>query len=463
MTNPFNPYTMKQFALLAAFAIGMMSSPDVFAQPDNSKYGATEEQQIACMEALSVYKSFKDQDNNKDAYRIWQKACEVCPPDAQESMYIDGVRFIKTEIKESKGDKERIKLLVDSLMNTYDKRMEHFASTDRNPNNRCTILGYKANDYSSIYKSRTRESYEMFKESYECLKAESNASVLSGYYLALFDLFKEAEGDEKNALLSDLLTEYLNLQDYVDVNVKNSSDDRVKEGYEKARNNIDEIFVQIAQCEQMLPVLEQKVAANPDDFELKKKVLRLMNRKDCSDGDFFITVAKEVDSKEPEHSSSYAIGKVLLKAEEYSESLRYMERAVELCGDCADLETYLLRAGQVASVVKQNSKARSYARKVLDINPKNGQALILEGDAIFGMSGQCDDGALGARSVYWLAADYYARARSMDPSVSELASRKIASAASQYPSKEEIFQFTKKEGESFTVPCLGETTTIRAR
>lgn len=454
---------MKQLALLAAFAIGMMSSMDVYAQPDNSKYGATEEQQIACMEALSVYKSFKDQDNYKDAYRIWQKACDVCPPDAQESIYIDGVRFIKTELKESKGDKERMKVLVDSLMATYDKRMEYFASTDRNPNNRCTILGYKANDFSSIYKSKTREAYAMFKESYDCLKAESNASVLSGYYLAMFDLFKEAEGDEKNALLSDLLTEYLNMQDYVDTNVKNSSDDRVKEGYEKARNNIDEIFVQIAECDQMVPVLEQKVAGSPDDFELKKKVLRLMNRKDCSDGEFFITVAKAVYAQEPEHSSAYAIGKVLLKNEEFGEALRYMEGAVELCGDCGDRETYLLRAGQLASVVKQNSKARSYARKVLDINSKNGQAIILEGDAIFGMSGQCDDGALGARSVYWLAADYYARARSLDPSVSELASKKISIAAGQFPTKEDIFQFGKKEGESFTVPCVGETTTIRVR
>jgi len=454
---------MKQFALLAAFAIGMMSSMDVYAQPDNSKYGATEEQQVACMEALSVYKSFKDQDNLKDAYRIWQKACTVCPPDAQESVYIDGVRFIKTELKASKGNKERMKMLVDSLMSTYDKRMEYFAATDKNPNNRCTILGFKANDYSSIYKNRTQDAYEMFKESYDCLKAESNASVLSGYYIAMFELFKTAEGAEKNALLSDLLTEYLNMQDYVDVNVKNSSNDRVKEGYEKARNNIDEIFLQIAECDQMLPVLEQKVAGSPDDFELKKKVLRLMNRKDCSDGEFFIAVAKAVYAKEPEHSSAYAIGKVLLKNEEFGESLRYMEGAVDLCGDCGERETYLLRAGQLASVVKQNSKARTYARKVLEINSKNGQAIILEGDAIFGMSGQCDDGALGARSVYWLAADYYARARSLDPSVSDLASKKISIATNQFPSKEDIFKFGKKEGESFTVPCLGETTTIRVR
>ena len=100
---------------------------------------------------------------------------------------------------------------------------------------------------------------------------------------------------------------------------------------------------------------------------------------------------------------------------------------------------------------------------MLAINPNNGQAYLLHGDAIAAMSGACDDGALGARSVYWLAVDYYNRAKNVDSSVDSVANKKIAQMKQQYPSKEDIFTFTKKEGESFTVPCIGETTTIRAR
>jgi tetratricopeptide (TPR) repeat protein len=452
---------MKHIALLTGMLLALLMTGRMTAQ-DQSQYGETEEQQIACMEALSVYTSFKSQKNMKDAYRTWQKACEVCPIDVKESLYIDGARFIKEELKVEK-ERARKLVLADSLMLIYDIRMAQFPTTDRNPDNRCYVLGFKAGDFSRLFSKRTDAIYAMYKEAYECAGQEASASVLSGYYIALFEMFKTAEGKEKSAYLSDLLTDYLALQDYVDSNIKATDDERTKDGYEKARNNLDEIFVQIADCDQMVPVLEQKVADSPDDQELKKKVLRLMNRKDCSDGDFFIAVAQAVYETDPDHPSAYAIGKTLLKSGDYSGALTYFEEAINNCNDCSELETYLLRAGQVSSVLKQLTKARNYAKRVLAINPKNGQAILLEGDVIFSMSSQCDDGALGARSVYWLAADYYARAKSVDPSVSETASKKIAAAKGQYPSKEDIFQFSKKEGESFTVPCLGETTTIRIR
>lgn len=453
--------TMKQFALLTTLLFGWMMTGVVHAQ-DQSKYGATEEEQVICMEAFSVYQSFKKQKNWADAYLTWQKACAVCPPDVKESLYIDGARFIKEMLRVEKTP-ARKKALADSLMTVYDLRMEHFPTSTRNSNNRCYILAYKAGDYSRLFKKDVETAYNMFKEAVSCLEAESSASSISGYYLALFEMYRNAGADARGAYLSDLLTEYLVLQDYVDVNLKNSSDSRVIDGYEKARNNLDEIFIQIAECDQMLPVLEQKVADNPDDAELKKKVLRLMNKKDCSDSDFFIDVAKNVYAIEPEHPSAYAIGMNLLKKGEYGEALKYLEEAVELCGDCPEAENYLLRAGQVASVQKQSSKARNYAKRVLAINPKNGSAIILEGDVIFGMSAQCDDGALGSRSVYWLAYDYYARAKATDPSVAEAANKKMAAAKGQFPSKEDIFNYTKKEGEPFTVPCAGENTTVRVR
>jgi tetratricopeptide (TPR) repeat protein len=429
---------------------------------DQSKYGATEEQQVACMEALSVYKSFKTQKNYADAYTVWQKACAVCPPDVNEGLYIDGVRFIK-EVYNLTESTDRKKVLRDSLMLVYDQRMEIFAATDKDPLNRCSILGYKASDYARYFKKDREGAYKMYKESLYCLTTASPASTISGYYLSLFEVFKAAEGDAKKAYNSELLTEYLLLQDYIDANSINNADTNMVEAFRKTRNNLDEIFVQIADCAQMLPVLEQKVNENPKDDELKKKVLRLMNKKDCSGSDFYIKVAKGVYDSDPDPTSAYAIGMSLLKKDDYSGALKYFEEAANGATDGSDRATYYLRAGQVASALGQSSKARGYAKKALALNPKDGMAIILEGDAIMALSGACDDGALGARSVYWLAYDYYARAKSVDPSVSDAASRKMATAKGQFPSKEDIFNVAKKEGESFTVPCVGETTTIRTR
>ena len=43
------------------------------------RYGDTEEQQILCKEAISVYVSYKKQKNYDEAYIQWKKACDVCP------------------------------------------------------------------------------------------------------------------------------------------------------------------------------------------------------------------------------------------------------------------------------------------------------------------------------------------------------------------------------------------------
>ncbi len=453
--------TMKQFAQITALALGLLIAGAATAQ-DQAKYGATEEQQVACMEALSVYKSFKTQKNFEDAYTVWQKACKVCPPDVTEGLYIDGVRFIK-EVYNLTESTDRKKVLRDSLMLIYDQRMEIFPATDKEPLNRCGILGYKASDYARYFKKDLEGAYKMYQESLYCLTTASPASTISGYYLSLFEMFKAAEGDAKKAYNSELLTEYLLLQDYIDANSINNADTNMVEAFRKTRNNLDEIFVQVAECEQMLPVLEQKVSENPTDAELKKKVLRLMNKKECSGSDFYIKVAKAVYEIAPEPTSAYAIGMSLLKKDDYSGALKYFEEAANGATDGSDRESYYVRAGQVASALGQTSKGRSYAKKALAINSKNGLAIILEGDAIMALSGACDDGALGARSVYWLAFDYYARAKSVDPSVGDVASRKMAAAKAQFPSKEDIFNVSKKEGDSFTVPCVGETTTIRVR
>lgn len=453
---------MKQIAQLLTLVLFITTGVTSFAQIDSSKYGENEEQQLKCMEALSVYKSFKKQKNYADAYPAWQTTCEVCPNDVSRNLYSHGALFIKSEMKSTK-DKERLKVLVDSLMVNYDTWMEVFPETEKKPLNGCEVLSRKATDMYKIYKKRHTEANAMYKEVLDCMKDQTPANAIDGYYRSLFEVYKAAPDEEKDGHLSALLTDYLMLQDYCDASIKRETNEKIVEQYTKVRGNLDEVFVLIAQCDQMTPVLQAKVEANPEDMELKKKVLRLMNKKDCTEGDFFLQVAQEVYKEKPEATSAFSIGMALAKKSEYSESLQYLEEAAEMCTDCPDRETYLLKAGQVASVLKRASTARKYANKVIEMNPSSGEAYILHGDAIAGMTKACDDGALGARSVYWLATDYYNRAKSKDSSVADRVNKKISQMRQQYPTKEDIFGFSLKEGASFTVPCIGESTTIRVR
>ena len=85
--------------------------------------------------------------------------------------------------------------------------------------------------------------------------------------------------------------------------------------------------------------------------------------------------------------------------------------------------TYISKAGQAAVSIGRMSQARSYARKMLAIDPNAAEAYIIIGDAYGNgvVSRACSQSPLSAASAFWLATDYYAKAKSLDPEIAERA------------------------------------------
>jgi tetratricopeptide (TPR) repeat protein len=315
----------------------------------------------------------------------------------------------------------------------------------------------------------------MFKESIDCLKEASSATTLYQYYTASFYTMKRAlKGDTlaQANMRAQMLTDYLSLTDYVQFGMAKAQEagkDRDVQRYEKAKKNIETVFVAIADCDDMVPVLEAAMAADATNMDLKQKVLRLLNKKECTDNGLFLPVATAVYSVEPSAPAAYAIGIGFAKTSQLDSSFAYMEDAVNRCDTCSEKATYLLKTGQIASAMGRTSTARNYARQLLELDADNADAYMLIGDAIAGSSKACNDGALGSRSVFWVASDYYARAKRMNSELQELADKKMANMAKQFPTVDNIFTYGKQAGGSFTVPskpgcpCAGETTTIRVR
>ena len=465
---------MKALQTLFLSALAMLFATHAGLAQDE-RYGETPEQQLKCKEALSVYKSYKKQKNYDEAYIQWRKACEVCPETASEGLYADGASFIGKQLKKVEDEDPRKAVLIDSLLYMHDKRMELYPSTKRSPKNRCEVLGRKASDFYKYNKDEHQAAYNMFKESVECLKEESSATTLYQYYTASFYTMKRSlKGDTlaQANMRAQMLTDYLALTDYVQAGLARAQEagkERDIKRYEKAKGNIETVFVAIADCDDMVPVLAAAIETDAENMDLKQKVLRLLNKKECTDNDLFLPVATAVYSVEPSAPAAYAIGIGFAKSSQLDSSFTYMEDAVNRCGDCTEKVTYMLKTGQIASAMGRTSTARNYARQVLDIDAENADAYMLIGDAIAGSSKACNDGALGGRSVYWVASDYYVRAKRMNDELAELANKKIANMAKQFPTVDDIFTYGKQAGGSFTVPnksgcpCAGETTTIRVR
>ena len=93
---------------------------------------------------------------------------------------------------------------------------------------------------------------------------------------------------------------------------------------------------------------------------------------------------------------------------------------------------------------------------------KNGKAFILIGDMYAASAKDCGDNDLTNKVAYWVAVDKYYKAKSVDPSVAELANTKINTFSQYFPALETIFFYDLKKGDTYTVECwINETTTVR--
>ncbi|MCZ4408621.1 hypothetical protein O3Q51_07365 [Cryomorphaceae bacterium 1068] len=419
---------------------------------DDSKYGSTPEEVEECKKNLSLYREYRDQNLPDQAMPFWRAAFEICPQSAK-TLYIDGAKFygdILDEIYEDSSKLDIRNAYIDTLMLVYDKRIENF-------NEEGKVLTYKANDLYKYDESRAEEANAMFKKSMELMGMNTDAIAASKYYQTLYGLYREGKVEK-----SDLLVEYMPVLDILEYNIAKLDDEKKRGRYEKAKGNLDAFFIKIAECEDIIRILGERIAQSPNDIELNKKALAVMNKRDCTDDPLYLEIAERVYADKPTASAAYSIGIQKLKAKEYSDALNYFEEAADLCGDCIDLNQYYLRAGQSAVIIGNTSKARSFANKILANQPRNGDALMLIGDAVAASAKSCDDGKLGKAGAYWLAVDYYQKARNADSSIADKANQKIAGYKKYFPLKTDLFFHGLEEGASYTVECFGEKTTARS-
>ena len=117
----------------------------------------------------------------------------------------------------------------------------------------------------------------------------------------------------------------------------------------------------------------------------------------------------------------------------------------------------------VSRANKDYCEAISYAREAIAYKSDYGKAYITLGDAIIDSRDNLGDD-FEQRTAFWVAADKYTKAKSVDPSVAEDANKKLNDYASQYPNNEEVFFRDMKDGDSYQVKgCINEYTTVRSR
>lgn len=420
-----------------------------YSASGQGKYGATPEDSLSCVQNLSMYQEFFGQSNYADAYAPWATAVRICPASSKK-MYADGGLMLKTFISKEK-DAARKAALIDSLYLLHDLRMANFGE-------HAFVTGRKGQDILTYSPDNCKQAYEVLKEAIELGGARSEDITLSAYYQALNCLYTKGE-----ATKDQMLSEYVMVMGHIETNLAKDLKETDRNYWITARDQVNTLFFKVAECEDIGRIAGDMLKAKPDDIEMKARLLRILSGKDCTDEKIYLSLAEDVHRANPSSESAYSLAMYLLKRNDLNGASKFLKESVELCGGCPDKAKYLLKTGQVASAQGSHGTARGYANQVLQVEPKNGEALLLIGDAISSQAGACD--VPEKWGVYWLAYDYYQKAKSLDPSVSDKAGDRMSRAAAHFPEKGDAFFHQLTDGQSFQVTCggLNESTTVRTR
>lgn len=447
------------------FAFGELAYGSVFTRDKNSfsKYLVPQDQgkygsdSAKCVMNLSLYREFykqwraSDYKNAavKDAIGPWRWVFNNCPL-ASQNTYIDGLSIIEYYLKTAKTDEAKAKY-VDTIMMIYDNRIKYFGREGY-------ILGRKGADLLKYDPKDFEKAYYIFKKSIELQGNNSESFVVVYFFRAAAKMVDENKIDKVT-----LVEIYDNLSNICNFNLETKKDNaEEKAEWENVKGNIDLAFEPYATCENLIDIFTKKFNESPDDIELLKKIISNLDKKDCTESQLFFNATVKLNQLEPSPESSYYIAKMLVKKEEYKESIPYLEAATNIESENSKSDVYLVLAS-VYQQLKDFQSARTYARKAIEAKPTQGKAYLLIGDLYVASANECGDNDLTKKAPYWAAVDKYAEAKKADPSVEEYAQKLVDAYSKQFPIMETLFFYGLNVGDTYTVGCwINEKTIVRA-
>lgn len=429
---------------IASLLIIVMAGHNVMAQdvaPCKPEWGADEEK---AKEAYSLYREFVKQENYADALPHWRYVF-FNAPGGRQTTHVDGVKMFNDLIDGATDDALKEKY-IDTLAMIYDARMRCFGEKG--------TMGRKAVD---MYKNRpadTENNLKLFERTLEVDGKETQYFILFPYMITAEKALIKGVIDT-----TDIVNRYIKVVEIVDAN----KTDKYASKYQDMLEEINKRMAQFLTCDVMVPVLKKQYDSAPTDIENLKGIFNKLFSLQCFSDPLFKKVAPIVAEKDPNEKTFYVLGVVSQNEGNYDEAIGYFKKAMEAATSNADKAKYALGVAKLYQAKKDYSSARTYAQKAAGFDPKSGEPYMLIGDLYMSSGPLCGSGTgWESQVVTWPAVDMYEKAKSVDPSVSGEANKKIANAAKYYPTKGECFFRDMKSGDSFKVECwIGVTTTVR--
>lgn len=416
---------------------------------ENPRYGATREDREECLKNTSYYQEYYKQNNYKDAVHGWSIVYTICPR-SSENVYIRGLRMIKMSIDQTQDPSER-KVLIDSMLRIYDKRITYFKKEGYN-------LTQKGIDLFTLSPERAPEVLDILRRAFALEGKKFDAQAMLVYMQATKDLYVD-----KRLSADSVISAYSQLSEVFAYQVeKNPSDDKVKSMSEQ----LDALFTStgVASCDNLIAIYSPKLESNPTDVSLARSVYTQLTALRCTDAPIFLTAAETLFNSEPTASLGNEIARLYVARRTYAKADEYFKRAVSFETDSVRRAAMLVEyASFVGNNLGEVGRARTLAYEALSYNKNLGLAYFLIA-SLYANTKNCGSTKIDNASVYWAAVDKYQMAKSVDPSLEAECNKQIGYLVQFFPSSEDVFFQDLEPGKTFTVPCwINEKTTVRVR
>ena len=480
---------MKKIALQFIFVLSFFG---LQAQtPCTFKYGANEADSLKCIEEITLFRQFYDQQSFTDAYKAWQNIISLCPCSWSGIFSYSQTMFDR--LIRSTTDSLQKERYIDTLLWSYDVRHIYFPTNFTEGSG----LGFKAFNMMQYRNSNSKNiemAYDLFTTSVELEKEKTQPHIWNIFFktaeymtgvqkdttiiietyerateyieAAINEAYKQYERQLPNFdnLDSAMQLQQITPMDY-NKRLKILQDDtarqmKLADNYRKTLSNIEGTFAPYAPCSVLVKVYEKKLEANRDNATaLRKMVLTMSKDNECTQSATFQKALELLHEKEPGAQSAYLMGNFVLP-KDADKAIEYFKEAIELFETNEQKVPSYYMLGMAYRSKNNYSEARNAANSALKIKPNFGKAYILIGDLYNASAGTCSGGDNLPYATSWVAADKYNRAAAVDPSVAGEAA--TLRAKLRYPSVTDKHTRGLSDGESYRVGCwIQETTTVR--
>jgi hypothetical protein len=450
---------MKTKALKAILlaTISLLFALPAFAQKgieDGSKYGKGQDS-INCIKNLSLYREFFKHSNYKDAIAPWRVVFGSCPA-SSERMYVEGITMYRSFI-EAESNPVAKQLLIDTMLLIYDRRIQYFGG-EGNVRGRkgIDLLRYRLHDSEGdIDVESVSAAYADLKRSIDLQKNKSRDAVMVTFINASVTLNDKGRIDDNQTT-----EDYFMVTEIVDGLLGKSS------RWPKAKDNIDELMISsgLLTCEALDRYFVPQFEANKTDKDFLQNVIKFYSSAGCDRANVYVNASEQMYKIDPGPESAHQLAVLFMVKNDFEKASSYLQMAV--IGENLDDETRATWYYELTVVTLANKdycSAIRWAKEAISRKSDYGKAYIALGDAIvYSRTNLGDD--FDQRAAFWVAADKYTKAKSVDPSVTADANKKLNDYANQYPNHEEVFFRDMKDGDSYQVKgCINEYTTVRSR